>query len=216
MHPTATGIKEEVTMQIHRAIARSFHFALIFSFVVGLFAVLQAAPAQAQTRVNDRDMEALMRNLRDDAKSFRPQFDRAVHRSTIRKTSQERDARDLAAAFARQTETLLNRFKRDRKAETEFNTVLASAEQLDTTVNSLALGPEVISQWKKIRTELHQIADAYGVPERFHRDRDAMGTDSDQSCLQSAGDDKANRLVNQCMQVSPATHPPCNAQTVVH
>ena len=31
------------------------------------------------------------------------------------------------------------------------------------------------------------------------------------SCLRAIGAERANRLVDQCLQVSPATHPPCNA-----
>jgi hypothetical protein len=30
-------------------------------------------------------------------------------------------------------------------------------------------------------------------------------------CSQTAGDAKANEYVTQCLEVSPATHPPCNA-----
>jgi hypothetical protein len=39
-----------------------------------------------------------------------------------------------------------------------------------------------------------------------------MVGDDSVSCLQSAGAVKANRLVNECLQVSPATHPPFNPQ----
>jgi hypothetical protein len=31
------------------------------------------------------------------------------------------------------------------------------------------------------------------------------------SCRQSAGDQVSQQLVRQCLAVSPATHPPCNA-----
>jgi hypothetical protein len=31
------------------------------------------------------------------------------------------------------------------------------------------------------------------------------------SCRQSVSDERARQLVQQCMRVSPATHPPCNA-----
>jgi hypothetical protein len=31
------------------------------------------------------------------------------------------------------------------------------------------------------------------------------------SCNQSIGSEKAHQLVEQCLMVSPATHPPCNA-----
>lgn len=33
-----------------------------------------------------------------------------------------------------------------------------------------------------------------------------------QSCRESAGAELADRYVQQCAKVSPATHPPCNAQ----
>jgi hypothetical protein len=200
-------------MHVSAKFARGLHLLLIFSFIFGFFAILQAPSTQAQARVSDKDMEALIRNLRNDAKSFRPQFESAVHKSTIRNTSQEKETNDLAKIFAKQTDDLLNRFKKDRRGESEFNSAMASAEQIDNSVHSLALEPDVKRHWKKIRTELHQIANAYGVPDHFQDQ--AMGTmpESDStSCLQSAGKAKANQLVDECMQVSPATHPPCNAQ----
>ena len=160
-------------MQKRGRVSRIVHMALIFSFIFGFFAVLKAPSAQAQNRVNDRDMKALMRNLRDDAKDFRPEFNRAVHKSTIRKTSEEKDARNQVAAFERQTDSMLDRFKKTRNGQPEFENVMNSAEQIDSIVDSLSLGPTVTERWEKIRAELHRIADAYGVLERFHdRDRD--------------------------------------------
>jgi len=37
------------------------------------------------------------------------------------------------------------------------------------------------------------------------------GKAQDQSCLKQAGKAHSDQLVKQCLQVSPATHPPCNA-----
>jgi hypothetical protein len=39
----------------------------------------------------------------------------------------------------------------------------------------------------------------------------AMSAASAQSCRQTVGTKKAEALVRQCMRVSQATHPPCNA-----
>jgi hypothetical protein len=36
------------------------------------------------------------------------------------------------------------------------------------------------------------------------------------SCAEDRGAEEAQRLVSQCQQVSPATHPPCNAQNTCH
>ena len=33
---------------------------------------------------------------------------------------------------------------------------------------------------------------------------------ADPSCRQTAGEQRSRELVRQCMEVSPATHPPCN------
>lgn len=199
-------------MHFHERTARILSPTLIFSFIFGFFAILVAPHARAQNRVNDRDMEALMRNLRDDAKSFRPHFDTAVHKSTIRKTSQEREARDTADAFQRDTETLLNRFKKDHNGQQEFANVLASAKDIDRSVNSLSLGPQVASDWDRIRTELRRIASAYGIEDPFQQSDLTPMENNGASCLQTDGETKAGQLVSECQQVSPATHPPCNVQ----
>jgi hypothetical protein len=36
--------------------------------------------------------------------------------------------------------------------------------------------------------------------------------DGETSCLVSVGTKRSVELVRECVQVSPATHPPCNAQ----
>ncbi|WP_192256307.1 lysozyme inhibitor LprI family protein [Mesorhizobium silamurunense] len=38
------------------------------------------------------------------------------------------------------------------------------------------------------------------------------GRDDTRPCVQSAGKAKSDQYVSQCIQVSPATHPPCNGQ----
>ena len=53
----------------------------------------------AQGRLGDRDLERLMQNVKDDAPPFRESFDNALKKSTIRKTSRERDARALADTY---------------------------------------------------------------------------------------------------------------------
>ena len=154
-------------MNVHRSLKRCCRLALIFSFIFGCFWVLQTSSAQAQTRVNDKDMIAQMKNLHQDARSFRPLFDKAVHKSTIRRTSQERDARDMSLSFDRETEALVQKFKKNTNGGEQFRRVMGAAEPIDTVVHTVQLGPEVTAQWQKIRTELHQLGLAYAYPENF-------------------------------------------------
>lgn len=148
-------------------IYRNFVCCLSMALIAGFLFILQPPAARAQTRVNDKDMAAMMKNLHQDAHSFRPQFDNALHKSTIRRTSRERDARGLSKTFDQQTEKLLHHFRKDRNGENQFRLVSDTAAQIDHIVDTVDLGPEVRSQWQKIRTELHQIAAAYGFQDRF-------------------------------------------------
>ena len=154
-------------MKVHRALKRCCNLALIFSFIFGCVWVLQSSSAQAQTRVNDKDMVAMMKNLSQDAHSFRPLFDKAVHKSTIRRTSQERDARDMSLSLERETNALIQNFKKNRNGGEQFRRVMEAAEPIDTLVHTVQLGPKVAEQWQIIRAELHQLGLAYGYPEGF-------------------------------------------------
>jgi len=149
-----------------------------------------------------------MKNLRDDAKSFRPVFQNAVHRSTIRKTSREKDAKDLALRFEKQTDGMLNRFKSTKKADSELSLVSSTAQQLDDLIHSVNLGPQVGSRWDKIQTELGQVSAAFGLQPSNGNTANIDGP----ACIQAVGPERSKRLVSDCLAVSPATHPPCNAQ----
>ena len=183
----------------------------------GLCSVLATLPSHAQSRINDKDLENLMRNLRDDAKSFRSPFSSGLKKSTIRKTSQAKEAENLAALFEKQTEALLTNFKQTKKGDANLTAVQSSAQQLGTVVSSYQLGPQVTTRWDKIQSELGQVLTAYGVtsPDTGYgnpRGITASPGSSAGTCAQGVGQQRADRLVQECLQVSPATHPPCNAQ----
>jgi acetate kinase len=178
------------------------------------------AAARAQSRLNDKDMARLMQNLSDDAQPFRQSFANALKKSTIRGTSRDKDARRLADTFARQAKQALETFKHKRKAESEVTAMVSTAGQIDALVYSLHVNPTVTAQWEKLRTELHQVAQGFGVPEAYFQSQPgqsqsgaAMASAGEQtSCVVSVGTKRSAELVRECLQVSPATHPPCNAQ----
>jgi hypothetical protein len=166
-----------------------------------------------------------MQNLSDDAQPFRQSFANAVKKSTIRRTSQEREARGLADTFAREAKHAREAFRHKRKAESEVTAMVSTAGQIDALVYSLRLNPTVTAQWEKLRTELHLVAGAFGISEPYFQSQPgqsqpgqsqpgtAMASAGDQtSCVMSVGTKRSAELVKECLQVSPATHPPCNAQ----
>ena len=168
--------------------------------------------AQAQGRLNDKDLQRLMQNLKDDAQPFRQSFANALKKSSMRKTSGEKDARALVDTFAKQANQTLDMFKHGHKADDAVKELVHSAAQIDPLVYSLQLNAQTTGQWEKLRGELHEIAQAYGVPEPYLAPRGLAAVSTRGSCLNAVGIERSRQLVNECLQVSPSTHPPCNAQ----
>jgi hypothetical protein len=196
---------------------RCLGYVLISVF---LLPVGSGAMARAQGRMNDKDVARLMQNVRDDAEPFRQSFANALKKSTIRGTSREKDARRLADTFVKQAERAVETFRHKRKAESDVLAMVGTAGQIDPLVYSLRLNPKVTSQWERLRTELHQVAQAFGVPEPYFQSQPGQSqpgqgiasADGETSCLGSVGAKRSATLVNECIQVSAATHPPCNAR----
>jgi hypothetical protein len=175
---------------------------------------LSGISASAQGRLSDKDIENLMGNVKDDVKSFRPMFNSAIGKSSIRKTSREKDAKNLVAGLEKKTEAMRDTFHRTKKAEGNVRDVVATAQQIDDLVYSLRLNPQTTSQWDKVRGEIAQVSAAFGVREPFGHGIAPIGPAAANgiSCIQTAGAAQAQKLVEDCRAVSPGTHPPCNAQ----
>ena len=177
-----------------------------------VFLLAGLSAAQAQGRLSDKDLQRLMQNLKDDAQPFRQSFANALKNSSIRKTTREKDARALVDTFAKQTDQTLDIFKHGKKADDGVKELVHTAAQIDPLVYSLQLNTQTTGQWEKVRGELHQLAQAYGVPEPYLAPQVSAAESTRGTCLNAVGIERSRQLVNECLQVSPSTHPPCNAQ----
>jgi hypothetical protein len=148
-------------------VRRYVSFLAVAVFLLAAFSGV--ARAQDQSRINDKDLARLMQNVTDDAQPFRKSFAGALKKSTIRGTSREKDARGLATTFQKQSKRALETFKDKRKAEDQVAAMVDTAGQIDQLVTSLNLNPTVAQQWQRLRTELHQVAQAFNVPEPYYR-----------------------------------------------
>ncbi|WP_158751699.1 hypothetical protein [Acidobacterium sp. S8] len=146
-------------MNVKRS-ALSRWFTVVFLALMSLF---HTGAAQAQSRVSDRDVEALMRNLKEDSKSFRENFDAALKKSAIRRTSQEKDAKSLVASFEKQTDSMLNEFKKTRKGDVAVETTISNAQEIERLIRGMQLDPKTLSEWDKIQAELSHVSAAFGI-----------------------------------------------------
>ena len=139
--------------------------AIFASVLLVLLAVGTMAPAaRAQERLNDKDIENTIRNLHQDAGKFRSSFDSAIKKSTIRKTSQEKDSRALVKRFDRDTKALLEHFRHTKKADPDLPNLLAASEKIDRIINDAQLEGAVTSDWATVKTELATLSRAFHMP----------------------------------------------------
>jgi hypothetical protein len=136
----------------------------IVSFLtIALLLTAGAVSTAAQDRLSDKDVANMMNNLKNDAKNFRPVWNKALSKSTIRKTSREKDARNLATQFQNQAEGMLRQFQNNKTADQSLPLVQQTARGIEQVKSDVSLGPVVDQQWTKIRTELDQIAQAFST-----------------------------------------------------
>jgi hypothetical protein len=134
--------------------------------IVSVFLLLGAGGMLAQQRLNDKDVEETMKNLKEDAGQFRPEFDSAVSQSTIRNTNQEKEAKALVEHFRKKTEDMFNEFKDTKKTHDDLVIVRNDANKIDKILSDAHLDhPKLNSQWAKIKYELGMISSSFGINE---------------------------------------------------
>jgi hypothetical protein len=142
------------------------HSALFYCCVAVLAGFMTLSPLStldAQKRVSDKDVEALMKNLKEDSKSFRENFDAALKKSAIRRTSQEKDVKGLVANFEKQTDSMLSDFKKTKRGDVAVETTINSAQEVERLIYNLQLDSRTLSEWRKIRAELDRVSSAFGI-----------------------------------------------------
>jgi len=131
-----------------------FTIVLALAVAFGVF----VPQVQSQDRMNDKDLEKMFDNLKSDSKKFESAFDDAVEKSTIRKTSQEKEAKTRVESFRKQAEAALTRFKKDQHPETELAGLIGSGTEIDKLLTATPMGDKADAAWSPVKKELSDIA----------------------------------------------------------
>ncbi len=137
--------------------------AFLWTALALILSLICSTAAVAQTRLSDKDLEQRIKNLNSDSKKFQSAFNNSISKSSIRKTSQEMDAKKLADNFTKSTKSLFDYFKKTRKSDPYLQNTLGYADQLEKLQSSVQLDSTASSQWTKVRTQLNDIANAFHV-----------------------------------------------------
>ena len=73
------------------------------------------SPANSQERISDKDLEKVISNLASDAERLEKDFNKAVNGSAVRRTSKEKELRQLSKTLVQQAKGMERNFKRSKK-----------------------------------------------------------------------------------------------------
>jgi hypothetical protein len=136
----------------------------IIATLAMLFCCASVRPAHAQDRMSDKDLEQRIKNMDSDIKTFRSAFNSGVGKTSIRKTTQEKDAKTLVQNFQNQSKSLYDKFKKTRKTDPYLQNLLDSSNQIDKLLQSTQFDSATVGQWQKIKPQLKDIAVAFHMP----------------------------------------------------
>ena len=129
---------------------------------------LAQGPLAAQKRLTDKDLERVMTNMYNDAKKFRSSFNSSISKSTIRKTSQEKQGKAVVEQFIKDIGDMRGEFKKKKAVSQTYPKVQAAAVQIDDLLQNVHLDASTNAAWAKVRAEFQEISTAFNLPTALH------------------------------------------------
>jgi hypothetical protein len=114
-------------------------------------------------RVNDREVDALIRRIENSSDRFRADLGNALNRSTYNGTRAEDNINQFVRDFENATDQLRSRFNSRNSAIADVENVLRQATYIDDFMNRQTLSFRAENDWRQLRTDLNQLASIYSV-----------------------------------------------------
>jgi hypothetical protein len=114
-------------------------------------------------RINDRQLDALLRRIDSGAIRFRTDLDSSLDRSRYDGTRAEDNINQFVRDFANATDQLHSRFNGRTSVAADVENVLRQATYIDDFVQRQPLSYRVKNDWTTLKGDLNQLASAYSV-----------------------------------------------------
>ena len=114
-------------------------------------------------RINDRQLDALIRRIENGTDRFRTDMGTALDRSTYNGTRAEDNINQFVRDFETATDQLRSRFTARSSATADVENVLRQATYIDDFMQRQTLSMRAENDWTTIKGDLTQLASAYNV-----------------------------------------------------
>lgn len=143
-----------------------------FAFFLSLLLVV-AARAQAPPTINEQDLRQLLGRLDTHAEELRSNYRKALNRSTLRGAEQAEYVDRFADELQRLTDRMKSRSADQKPFIPLIQQVLNRGVYLESDFSRSELGPAVEGSWQKLRQDLDQLAQGFGIPTRWPTQQNA-------------------------------------------
>jgi outer membrane lipoprotein SlyB len=114
-------------------------------------------------RINDRQLDALIRRIENGTDRFRTDMGNALDRSTYNGTRAEDNINQFVRDFETATDQLRSRFNSRNSATADVENVLRQATYIDDFMTRNTLSMRAENDWTTLKGDLNQLASAYTV-----------------------------------------------------
>jgi uncharacterized protein YcfJ len=114
-------------------------------------------------RINDRQLDALIRRIENGTDRFRTDMGNALDRSTYNGTRAEDNINQFVSNFADATAQLRSRFDARQTAASDVENVLRQATYIDDFMRRNRLPYRASNDWTTLKGDLNHLASAYNV-----------------------------------------------------
>jgi hypothetical protein len=114
-------------------------------------------------RINDRQLDAIIRRVENGADRFRTDLDSSLDRSRYDGTRAEDNINQFVRDFAGATDQLRSRFTAHTSVAADVENVLRQATFIDDFVQRQPLSYRVKNDWTTLKGDLNQLTTAYNV-----------------------------------------------------
>lgn len=153
---------------------KTFFSSMVCALMLASLSVV-ARSQDAPYRLNDKQVQRVMKQLKKDSERFRKSLDSSLDKSRLNGTNREDDINGFVKDYEKATERLYDRFKDNKSVGADVEAVLDGAAQIDQFMsrrsgefmrrNSQRERAE--RDWGAVRQDLRQLAEAYNVTWRW-------------------------------------------------
>ena len=148
------------------------HRLFVLSVLCVYSALLLTTTTNAQVvgqpyRINDKEVEKIIRRIEQQSDRFRSSLDSALDRSRFNGTHREDDINSFIKDFYEQTKRLRHQFDSHKSAAPDVQAVLERAARIDEFMSRNRLSGKAQDDWATLKTYLDELASAYNVSWRW-------------------------------------------------